>query len=103
LRRLRQVLTDAGFAPDDDAEGTAPQIKLRHCPFREIAEQHPEVVCSLHLGLMQGALAEVNAPVTAERLEPFVRPSLCVAHLSADRPSQRSTKAAATSRAVKRR
>jgi predicted ArsR family transcriptional regulator len=27
------------------------------CPFREIAEARPDVVCSIHLGLMRGALA----------------------------------------------
>jgi hypothetical protein len=32
---------------------------------------------------MQGLLAELGAPVEAERLEPFVEPNLCIAHLSA--------------------
>jgi hypothetical protein len=32
---------------------------------------------------MQGLLAELDAPVDAERLEPFVEPTLCIAHLSA--------------------
>ena len=31
---------------------------------------------------MRGALARMRAPVTAERLEPFVEPSLCVARLT---------------------
>jgi hypothetical protein len=30
---------------------------------------------------MQGLLAELDAPLEAERLDPFVEPSLCVAHL----------------------
>lgn len=81
VRRLTTVLADAGFAPDVATE-TGPVIALRHCPFREIAEQHREVVCSLHLGLMRGVLAEVRAPVDADRLEPFVEPSLCLAHLT---------------------
>lgn len=82
IRRLSAVLADAGFAPGPVSDPDAPVIPLRHCPFREVAEQHGEVVCSLHLGLMQGILAEVRAPITAERLEPFVEPSLCLAHLS---------------------
>ncbi|WP_218156799.1 hypothetical protein [Amycolatopsis saalfeldensis] len=82
IRRLSTVLAGAGFAPGavDDAE--KPVIPLRHCPFREIAQQHRDVVCSLHLGLMQGVLAEVRAPLTARRLDPFVEPSLCLAHLT---------------------
>jgi len=40
------------------------------------------VICSLHLGLMRGALARMRAPVGADRLDPFVEPSLCVAQLT---------------------
>ena len=54
---------------------------MHRCPFRDLAEQHGDVVCSVHLGLIRGALAEIGAPVTATRLEPFVEPSLCRARL----------------------
>lgn len=82
IRRLSSVLADAGFAPGAVDDADSPVIPLRHCPFREIAQQHADVVCSLHLGLMQGVLAEVRAPVAAQRLDPFVEPSLCLAHLT---------------------
>jgi predicted ArsR family transcriptional regulator len=82
IRRLLAVLADVGFAPDPMSDLPAPVIGLRHCPFREIAVQNPELVCSLHLGLMRGVLSEVRAPLTAQRLEPFVEPSLCLAHLA---------------------
>ncbi|GLY42812.1 transcriptional regulator [Amycolatopsis sp. NBRC 101858] len=82
IRRLSAVLAAAGFAPGAVDDAGSPVIPLRHCPFREIAQQHRDVVCSLHLGLMQGVLAEVRAPVAAERLDPFVEPSLCLAHLT---------------------
>ncbi|NKQ52441.1 helix-turn-helix domain-containing protein [Amycolatopsis sp. K13G38] len=82
VRRLSTVLADAGFAPDEVADADRPVIRLRHCPFREVAEQHRDVVCSLHLGLMRGVLDEVRAPLKADRLEPFVEPSLCLAHLA---------------------
>jgi predicted ArsR family transcriptional regulator len=36
----------------------------------------------VHLGLMQGALTAMRAPVTVDRLDPFVEPDLCVAHLA---------------------
>jgi len=82
IRRLSAVLADVGFAPAQMSDLPAPVIGLRHCPFREIAVEHPELVCSLHLGLIRGVLSEVRAPLTAERLEPFVEPSLCLAHLT---------------------
>jgi predicted ArsR family transcriptional regulator len=89
VRRLTGVLADAGFAPEATGGPDRPLvIALRHCPFREVAEQHRGVVCSLHLGLMKGVLAELRTPVAAERLEPFVEPSLCLAHLAPAPPEQ---------------
>jgi predicted ArsR family transcriptional regulator len=82
IRRLTAVLSDVGFAPEAVSDLPAPVIGLRHCPFLDIAVQHPELVCSLHLGLIRGVLSEVRAPLTAERLESFVEPSLCLAHLT---------------------
>jgi len=81
LEKLAGLLTDIGFGTQVEAEAGAALVRLVHCPFREIAEEHQDVICPLHLGLMQGALAEMNAPVTAERLDPFVEPKLCLAHL----------------------
>ena len=56
-------------------------IRLRHCPFLELAEEYGDLVCRIHLGLMQGALAELRAPVTAAVLEPFAEPGACLARL----------------------
>jgi predicted ArsR family transcriptional regulator len=89
--RLVGVFATLGFQPEAADDGR--QILLHHCPFREVAEQQPEVVCSVHLGLMRGALATLGAPLEATRLEPFVTPHLCVAHLeeaSAATPEGRS-------------
>ncbi len=98
IRRLSDVLADAGFAPGAVSDAEHPVIPLRHCPFREIALQHGDVVCSLHLGLMQGVLAEVRAPVTTDRLEPFAEPSLCLAHLTTTREQRAARRGAKTRR-----
>jgi len=79
LSELLRILDDVGFAPELVKSGEGGEVWLRHCPFLEVAEEHREVVCAVHLGLMQGALAEMRAPVTTEKLKPFVEPSLCVA------------------------
>lgn len=81
--QLVRTLDDVGFAPEAVVVGGAQQILLHHCPFREVAEAHRDVVCSIHLGLMQGLLADLDAPLEAHRLDAFVEPSLCVAHLGA--------------------
>jgi predicted ArsR family transcriptional regulator len=82
LRELLRVMDDVGFSPwlTDGDHGW--QLLLRHCPFLEVASAHREVVCSLHLGVIQGVLTEQRAPVEAPLLRPFVEPSLCVGDLS---------------------
>ena len=87
LERLTGLLAEMGFAPDaEDAGGGAGRtVSLRHCPFLEVADHHRDIVGALHLGLMQGALAELRAPLSADRLDPFVRPNLCIAHLTSPR------------------
>lgn len=61
-QQLVQTLDDIGFAPEAVTRGRKRQILLHHCIFREAAEEHREVVCSVHLGLMRGVLSELDAP-----------------------------------------
>ncbi len=86
---LVSLLDTLGFAPelDDDRphahpEGGPSQIRLRNCPFLELASSKPQIACSIHLGLMRGALDAWGSPVTVDRLDPFAEPDLCVAHLT---------------------
>jgi predicted ArsR family transcriptional regulator len=82
IDRLVEVLDELGFAPERLASNGEQQIGLRHCPFLELAETRTTVVCPIHLGLMQGALETWAAPVSVDRLDAFVEPDLCVAHLT---------------------
>lgn len=81
VSELLRIQDELGFAPELAEPEGRQEIWLRHCPFLEVASEHREVACSVHLGLMRGALAEMRAPVTADELLPFVEPSLCVARL----------------------
>jgi predicted ArsR family transcriptional regulator len=85
VEKLTATMAGMGFAPQvvADGDGGRYELRLRHCPFREVAEQHKDVICGLHLGLMRGAFDVMRAPVTAEGLDPFVAPDLCVARLAA--------------------
>lgn len=47
---LLATLDEMGFAP---AAGGA-DISLRHCPFLDLASDHPDVVCTLHRGVVEG-------------------------------------------------
>jgi len=80
VARLVRLLDDLGFAPERH-HNDAPRLGLRQCPFLELAISRPEVVCPAHLGLMQGAMQAWGSPITVERLDPFVEPDLCLAHL----------------------
>jgi predicted ArsR family transcriptional regulator len=85
-RHLRQAEPDASLADVLDQEGFAAEqrdnrLEMRRCPFYALAEDSPQVICTLHHGIIDGALAEAGSEQTVERLEPFVEPDLCIAHL----------------------
>ena len=66
-----------GFAPrrgDDEHE-----LVLDACPFRDVARAHTGVVCTVHLGLLLGALDLLGAPPARAELRPLVQPELCIA------------------------
>lgn len=53
---LERMLARYGFDPEtvpDEAGGGA-TIGFAHCPFRELAEAQPALVCGLHRGLIEG-------------------------------------------------
>ncbi|ODU01429.1 MAG: hypothetical protein ABS81_20690 [Pseudonocardia sp. SCN 72-86] len=77
LDRVVALFTELGFEPDVDGR----RIRLHACPYREVAVDHPDVVCGLHLGLLRGLLDDCGAPVQAADLHPFVEPGLCIALL----------------------
>lgn len=82
IARLIDVLDELGFAPERRVSDGEQQVGLRHCPFLELAENSSSVVCPVHLGLMQGAMETWGAPVSVDRLDPFVEPDMCLAHLT---------------------
>jgi predicted ArsR family transcriptional regulator len=85
VERLLGLLTEIGFQPQLEQGARGRRILMRPCPFLELARTHQEVICPIHLGLMRGALAELGTKTRATKLEPFVRPDLCVARLAGGR------------------
>jgi len=79
LERVVRMLDEIGFQPEPAAGGS--EIRLRHCPFHELARDRQDVVCGIHLGLIRGALQQLGAPEEALRLVPFVTPTLCVVEI----------------------
>lgn len=76
-----RLLEEFGFDPTLQPDESGHTVLMQHCPFGEVADHYRKIVCSVHLGLIQGALAELGAHVEADELRPFVRPGVCAAHL----------------------
>jgi predicted ArsR family transcriptional regulator len=53
-------LLELGFDPAVVVEDDQATVAFTHCPFRELAETHPDVVCSLHRGMVEGLVSEVG-------------------------------------------
>lgn len=47
-------LATLGFDPASTTEPDGFTVGFAHCPFRELAEANPDLVCSLHRGLVEG-------------------------------------------------
>jgi predicted ArsR family transcriptional regulator len=80
---VTKLLDAQGFAAV--ANGT--EIHMHRCPFHDLAEQTPEIVCGVHRGIVSGALAELGSSLELDGLDVFVRPDLCVVRL-AQRPAR---------------
>ena len=81
LDRVVDMLARLGFSPKQVDTPDEIQLQLHSCPFLEVARGNSQLVCSAHLGLLRGALAEAGVPLTATSLDPLVEPSLCIEHL----------------------
>lgn len=82
-RNVVDLLDELGFAPEADAR--AASVRLTRCPLLEAAHRHPDVVCAVHLGLTQGALASYGADSDGVELVPFAEPGACRLRLLARR------------------
>ena len=80
LSALEAQLDALGFEPETDPENL--EVHMHRCPFYELAQESPEVVCSVLLGVSRGVLAHVGGPLTAAQLDAFVGPRHCVLHLA---------------------
>ena len=79
-RHVVGLLDDLGFAPAADARTRT--VRLRRCPLLEAAREQPDIVCSVHLGIVRGALDTWGVRSDATSLVPFAEPGACLLHLS---------------------
>ena len=84
LEALITQLDVLGFDPvvDGTDDGETAVIAFTHCPFRELAEAHPELVCSLHRGMVEGFVATMG-DATMNDFHPLVHRKPCQVALTA--------------------
>ena len=74
------ALTRQGYEPRRGGDGV---IRLRNCPFHQLAEQHREVTCGMNLALVEGLVAGLGADGWHPALDP--RPGHCCVAIAGDR------------------
>lgn len=77
---LEGELAVLGFDPARVDDGDAVTIAFSHCPFRELAEAHPDLVCSIHRGMVEG-FVESRADATFVDFHPLIDRSPCQVEL----------------------
>jgi predicted ArsR family transcriptional regulator len=60
LEALTAQLSVLGFDPAVAEDDTTATVAFTHCPFRELAEALPDLVCSLHRGMVEGLVDTVG-------------------------------------------
>jgi predicted ArsR family transcriptional regulator len=76
-----RVLDDLGYAPRPD--GRVDKVALTRCPLLQVASDVPEVVCNVHLGLVEELLEASGADRSRATLTPFATPGACALRLMA--------------------
>lgn len=85
LAVLQEALAEAGFDPRFRRTGARTvEISLRDCPFRDLLDDHRDLVCSIHQGLLEGMLNASRPPLEMTAFTPL-RDRSAVCHLSARR------------------
>ncbi|WP_324784962.1 helix-turn-helix transcriptional regulator [Streptomyces sp. H51] len=92
--RIIALLDEIGFAPETEGEGGSAgggggetesagdgrgelRVRLPHCPFIEIAREHPGVICGVHAGLVRAGYAALGGAPDEVSLRPFAEPGAC--------------------------
>jgi predicted ArsR family transcriptional regulator len=79
LAVLQEALAEAGFDPRFRRRSAKTvEISLRDCPFRDLLEEHRELVCAVHKGLLEGMLGASRPSLRMTEFEPLAeRSTVC--------------------------
>ncbi len=60
ISAVTAMLAELGFDPAVVHDDNLATIAFTHCPYAELAAAHPEVVCHLHRGLVEGFVESIG-------------------------------------------
>jgi predicted ArsR family transcriptional regulator len=80
---LAEELHELGFDPAVGGDDDGTVVAFAHCPFRELAEAFPELVCHLHRGMVEGFVEEHGDGTSVVRFHTLVDRDPCQVALSA--------------------
>jgi predicted ArsR family transcriptional regulator len=72
-------LREHGFEPWHDQTGA---IRLRNCPFHQLAAEHADLTCGMNLALIEGITAGIGATGLRPALDPA--PGRCCVVIETD-------------------
>ena len=75
------ALVQQGYEPNRSDDGV---IRLRNCPFHQLAERNRDVVCGMNLALVEGLITGLGANGWHPVLDP--RPGHCCVAIGGDQP-----------------
>jgi predicted ArsR family transcriptional regulator len=78
---VTSMLAELGFDPATVTEGNLATIAFTHCPYAELAAAHPEVVCHLHRGLVEGFVESIGG-ASVDRFRTLADRDPCQVELS---------------------
>lgn len=76
LAAAHEVLTERGYEPYHDDRGG---LRLHNCPFHDLANRSPELVCGINESFINGLLSELGAGAVEGVLDP--RPGECCVYV----------------------
>jgi predicted ArsR family transcriptional regulator len=78
LAMLQEALAEAGFDPRFRRRGPKTvEVSMRDCPFRDLLEEHRDLVCAVHRGLLEGILGASRPPLSLTSFQPLVERATC--------------------------
>lgn len=72
---IYEILESLGYSPKTNSKWNP--IRLQTCPVLAAAKLEPEIVCSVHLGLVRGLISQAGENPNAVELIQFSEPGSC--------------------------